>query len=78
MSVIDEYRSSRGEMLLDLLVILVLEIEFWIILEALEIFWGYVWGRSWVFVLARARTMMELTMTLIMAIENHDASKQGG
>lgn len=65
-------------MLLDLLVIVVLEIEFWIILEALEIFWGYVWGRSWVFVLARARTMMELTMTLIMAIENHDASKQGG
>lgn len=59
-------------------VIVVLEIEFWMILEALENFWGYLWGRSWVFVLARARTMMELTMTLIMAIENHDASKQGG
>lgn len=65
-------------MLLSLFVIVVLEIEFWMILEALENFWGYLWGRSWVFVLARARTMMELTMTLIMAIENHDASKQGG
>lgn len=65
-------------MLLSLFVIVVLEIEFWMILEALENFWGYLWGRSWVFVLARTRTMMELTMTLIMAIENHDASKQGG
>lgn len=64
--------------MLSLFVIVVLEIEFWMILEALENFWGYLWGRSWVFVLARARTMMELTMTLIMAIENHDASKQGG
>ena len=28
------------------------------------------WGRSWVFVLARTRTILELTMTVRMAIEN--------
>lgn len=45
---------SRREILLSLFVIVVLEIEFWMIFVALEIFWGYVWGRRWVFVLARA------------------------
>ena len=34
-----------------------------------RVFWGYVWGRSWVFILARGRATLELAVTAMMAIE---------
>lgn len=39
------------------------------ICDAMEILWGYMWGRSWVFVLARTRAILELMMTIMTVIE---------
>ena len=46
------------------------------IFEAMRVFWRYV-GKSRVYELAKSRTMPELTMTVITAIETNGDGKPG-